>query len=63
MKEIEITIDQEGEVSIDVRGMKGKGCEKLAAALEKALGETKKKVLKPEFFEQEKTSEHLSIHD
>lgn len=37
-QELEITIDREGKVSIQVRGVKGPGCLNLTQALEQALG-------------------------
>lgn len=35
---ITITITPEGETEIAVKGVKGKGCQSLTAAIEKALG-------------------------
>lgn len=37
-EEITITITPEGETEVSVKGVKGKGCQQLTAALEKALG-------------------------
>jgi hypothetical protein len=37
-EEIEVVIDQEGEVTLHVQGVKGKGCTKLTQDVEKALG-------------------------
>lgn len=37
-EEITITITPEGETEVSVAGVKGKGCQQLTAALEKALG-------------------------
>jgi hypothetical protein len=38
-EEIEVVIDQEGEATVHVQGVKGKGCTALTAELEKALGQ------------------------
>ena len=37
-EEITITITPEGETEVSVAGVKGKGCQQLTDALEKALG-------------------------
>jgi DNA-binding transcriptional regulator YdaS (Cro superfamily) len=38
LQEIEVTIGKNGEVQVHVRGVKGKACLELTAALEAALG-------------------------
>lgn len=38
VEEVEVTISPDGEVSIEVRGMKGMDCRTATAALETALG-------------------------
>jgi len=38
IEEIEVTIDAQGRVSVQVRGVKGKACLSLTEALEEALG-------------------------
>ena len=36
--DVEVTVDKDGGISLDVQGVKGKGCENLTRALEKELG-------------------------
>ncbi len=51
MKEIEITIDQEGNTEIDLKGFKGKGCKDLTDELVKSLqGTVEKRTQKAEFY-------------
>ena len=38
LQEIDVFIDKNGEVRIEVRGVKGEGCLELTRELEKALG-------------------------
>jgi hypothetical protein len=38
MQEMKIIISKEGQVTIDVMGVKGSGCKNLTKALEKAFG-------------------------
>jgi hypothetical protein len=49
--EVEVEIAADGQVSLKVRGVKGKGCVDLAKALEAALGETEERSLTPEYYE------------
>lgn len=49
-KEIEFTIDEDGNVEIDLQGFEGKGCEKLSEQLAKALGNTTFRRKKKEFY-------------
>ncbi len=42
-EQIEIVIDEEGEATIHVRGVKGKSCTDLTADVEKALGKVTKR--------------------
>ena len=52
MKEIEVTIDTNGEVSIDLIGFKGKGCAEVADKLAKALGTQINRDKKCEYWEE-----------
>lgn len=52
-KEIEITIDQEGNASIDLMGWKGKGCADVSKEFEKALGTKVKSEQKGEYYQVE----------
>lgn len=53
MKEIEFTIDENGEVEIDLKGYNGKGCHLVAEAFIKALGKAKTTNKKQEFWQTE----------
>jgi len=49
--EIKIEIDENGEIKIDVNGMKGNSCEDITNQILKALGaDSVKSVKKPEYF-------------
>jgi len=52
-KEMEITIGPDGEVRVDVKGVKGKSCADLVNFLEVARGEAKDKKFKPDYYERE----------
>lgn len=51
--ELEIIIDEDGEVQVDIKGMKGKKCEEISKYIEEILGEIKNKKKKPEYYEEE----------
>lgn len=53
MKEIEIIIGKDGEVTFDLDGYKGKGCSEIAEKFSKALGKTVKSDKKCEFYQSE----------
>lgn len=55
MKEIECIVNTDGTIEIDLIGFKGKGCEKLADELARALGKKVTSKVKNEFYEQETT--------
>lgn len=50
MKELLITIDRHGEVSLDVTGAVGDECTKLTEPLERALGAVLDRQEKPEMY-------------
>ena len=50
--EIEITIDNKGNVSYKVKGLKGKGCTDATKFLDEALGEVTKREYTREYYEQ-----------
>ena len=52
-QELEITISPDGDVLVDVKGVKGKSCADLVKFLEVALGEAKDRKLKPDYYERE----------
>lgn len=54
LQEIEVTIGKDGQVQIQVRGVKGTKCLELTKELEEALGgEILARVMSPEALEQE----------
>ena len=52
MKTLKITIDKDGKVQIDALGYSGAECGQATAELERALGTSGKRNLKPERFLQ-----------
>lgn len=52
MKQITVTVDPDGNCTIDKTGFKGKSCA-AEKAIEEALGQVKSDSKKPEFFVQE----------
>lgn len=50
--ELEIKIDNNGNVSYQVKGIKGKKCEEESKFLDEALGEVTKREYTHEFYEQ-----------
>ncbi len=53
MKEIEITIDKNGEISIDLIGYQGKGCSADSEKFVKALGKIKRSDKKCDYWQTE----------
>ncbi len=49
--ELEITIDEKGNISYKVNGMKGKGCTEETKFLDEALGEVTKRDFKRDYYE------------
>ena len=54
--ELEITIDEKGNISYSVNGLKGKGCTEATEFLDNALGEVAKRDFKRDFYEQKRKS-------
>ena len=50
MREIEFTIDEEGNIEIDLQGFDGQGCQSLADKIAKALGKVTTREQKQEFY-------------
>ena len=53
---IEVVVNADGQVKIDAVGFKGADCEKATAFLEAALGKAGKKIKKPEYYANARTS-------
>ncbi|MSP91606.1 MAG: DUF2997 domain-containing protein [Myxococcales bacterium] len=58
-REIEFTIDDHGEVSIKVVGLKGPDCERLTREIELALGIVKERQHTSEFYQQQDQTEKV----
>lgn len=52
-RSIEMLVSLDGDVDIAAIGFKGKACEKMTAGLEAAMGITKKKIKRPEYYQEE----------
>ncbi|MFN3981738.1 MAG: DUF2997 domain-containing protein [Caldilinea sp.] len=51
MAKITILVDKQGDVNIDVTGVRGPSCQALTRELQARIGATKRVVHKPELFE------------
>ena len=49
-REIEFTIDEDGNIEVDLQGFEGHGCKDLADQIAKALGKVKTSRTKQEFY-------------
>ena len=54
-REIQFTIDENGEVSIQVVGVKGAACEQLTREMEEALGIVKNRQRTSEYWQSNET--------
>ena len=62
MKEIIIEISDDGEISIETKGFKGKTCIEEAKFLKDVLGTELSRKLTPAYYEQEhNTKKHLQL--
>jgi hypothetical protein len=62
MKELEITIDRDGNVQVSVRGAHGEGCLGLTKNIENAVGIAAERVYTAEFYEQlEIVNDHMCL--
>ncbi|MGE5309272.1 MAG: DUF2997 domain-containing protein [Deltaproteobacteria bacterium] len=55
-QEIELFIDENGELKVHIKGIKGSGCAKVVDGLVKAMGPEKSRELTPEYYEKPQTS-------
>jgi hypothetical protein len=51
VEEVVVEIDENGDVSVEVNGVKGSTCEELTRSLEEALGKVTKSTRKQEYFQ------------
>jgi hypothetical protein len=58
MKQIKVTIDENGQATVEADGFKGKQCD-VASAIGDAIGSTKSKKLKQEYHQQVQQSQHI----
>lgn len=58
-REIKFTIDENGEVSIQVLGAKGEECERITREIEVALGIVTARSHTSEFYQQNETAETI----
>lgn len=54
-REVILTIDEDGNVEMEVKGVKGPSCQDLTAGVEKALGKVTSKKKTTEYFSQTTT--------
>lgn len=54
-KDIFFTIDENGEVKIEVKGAPGEDCMKLTKEIEEALGLVEERSMTAEYYQQEET--------
>ena len=52
MKQIKITIEENGDTVVEAIGFKGKSCQDATKQIEQALGSVQKSTKKPEFYIQ-----------
>jgi len=60
MKEIEVTVNPDGSVSVEALGYSGPECEKATAFIEEALGEVQTRKRKPEYYLGQRNREKVS---
>lgn len=61
MQEMKIIISKEGQVTIDVMGVKGPSCKNLTKALEKAFGTTVTDKKKTEYYQEDTQSDSQGV--
>jgi hypothetical protein len=55
--QVEITVEEDGATQIEVKGCAGKQCADITRDVERALGNVKGDVKKPEFYQQTKVNQ------
>lgn len=51
-RRIHVKVSPVGEITVEAEGFQGKGCEAATKAIEEALGKTKQRTRKPDFWRQ-----------
>ncbi|TAE89976.1 MAG: DUF2997 domain-containing protein [Verrucomicrobia bacterium] len=51
-RRIHVRISPVGEITVEADGFQGKGCEAATKAIEEALGKTRERTRKPDFWRQ-----------
>lgn len=51
-RKIHVRVSSVGEITVEAEGFQGKGCEAATKAIEEALGKTKQRTRKPDFWRQ-----------
>ncbi len=59
--DIEILVSKTGEVTVSVKGVKGKGCLKYAEYFTKLIGEVKEQSLTSEYYEPDENAK-IDLH-
>ena len=49
-RKIHVRVSSIGEITVEAEGFQGKGCEAATKAIEEALGKTKQRTRKPDFW-------------
>lgn len=52
MQQVIVTVDETGEVKVEAKGVKGRGCKALTDAIERAIGDVTGDRQTPEFTQQ-----------
>ncbi|CAN5619999.1 hypothetical protein BH23PLA1_BH23PLA1_40130 [soil metagenome] len=58
-KTIEITVDPKGQTRVETKGFSGHACRQASQFIEQALGQATAEQLKPEYYQQQSTDQHL----
>ncbi|MBD3404695.1 MAG: DUF2997 domain-containing protein [Candidatus Lokiarchaeota archaeon] len=61
MQEMKVIISKNGQVTIDVDGIKGSSCKTMTKALEKSLGITVSDKKKTEFYEEQQVDNQQNL--
>ena len=51
-RKIHVRVSPNGDITVEAEGFQGKGCEAATKAIEEALGKTRERTRKPDFWRQ-----------